>query len=96
MNPWKHWKNGFDRWERTTAEYLDNALQNPNLLGPSAKLLQVIMQTKSGTRRLVNRSWRSLGLTSRDEQERTLHRINQLESHLLDLQEELEELRDKR
>jgi hypothetical protein len=93
MSPWKNWKSGFDRWEKTTAEYFDKTLQNPGFLGPSAGLLKAMMQTKSNTDKAMNMWWNTLGLTNRDEQDRTLHRINQLESRILDLEEELLELK---
>lgn len=95
MSPWKIWKGGFDRWEKSTAEYLDKALQNPGFLGPSAGLLKMAMQTKSSSDKAMARWWSTLGLTNRDEQDRTLHRINQLESRILDLEEEVQELRGK-
>jgi hypothetical protein len=95
MNPWKIWKSGFDRWESTTAEYLDKALQSPAFLGPTGNLLKVVMKTKSTTNRAMARGWNALGKMSREDQDRALHRINDLESQILDLQEEIQELREK-
>lgn len=96
MTPWKTWKSGFDRWEKTTAEYLESTLQKASVLGPSANLLRVVMQAKIGTSRVVGKGLRAVGLTSRDQQDRAMHRINQLESKVLDLQEELDDLREQR
>lgn len=96
MNPLKIWKGGFDRWESTTAEYFDKALQNPAFLGPTGNLLKVLMHTKSTANRAVSRGWNALGLTSRAEQDKALHRINQLESLVMDLQEEIQDLREDR
>ena len=96
MTPWKLWKSGFDRWETTTAEYLESALQKASVLGPAASLLRVVMQAKIESSRMVDKGMRAIGLTSRDQQDRALHRINQLESQVLDLQEELQELREQR
>ena len=94
MSAWKLWKSGFDRWERTTSEYLDQALRSPALLAPTGSVLKVVMHTKSATAKLVGRGWNALGVTNREEQDVALHRINQLESQLLDLQEELRTLRE--
>lgn len=96
MNPWKIWKSGFDRWESTTAEYLDQALQSPALLGPTGHLLKVVMQSKSVANRAVAHGWNKLGVTSRADQDKAMHRINQLESLVFDLQEEVADLREKR
>lgn len=93
MGPWKIWKSGFDRWEKTTAAYLDKTLRNPALLGPSASLLNLLMQSKSGADQAMAMCWRTLGLPSQDAQDRAMHRINQLEGRILDLEEELRELR---
>jgi hypothetical protein len=96
MKPWKIWKSGFDRWESTTAEFLDKALQSPALLGPTGKLLKAVMQSKSAANSALASGWNALGLTSRADQDKALHRINQLESLIFDLQEEIEVLREKR
>tara|TARA_R110000868_G_scaffold233579_1_gene487288 strand:- start:157 stop:447 length:291 start_codon:yes stop_codon:yes gene_type:complete len=94
MSAWKLWKSGFDRWERTTSEYLDQALRSPALLAPTGSVLKVVMHTKNATSKLVGRGWNVLGVPNREEQDVALHRINQLESQLLDLQEELRALRE--
>ncbi|MBL4637256.1 MAG: hypothetical protein JKY56_25600 [Kofleriaceae bacterium] len=94
MSAWKVWKSGFDRWERSTSEYLDKALQSPAILGPTGTILKTVMRTKSTANKMVARAWNTIGLTSRNEQDRAVHRINQLEGKILDLQEELQELRE--
>lgn len=93
MSSWKIWKSGFDRWESTTAEYLDKALQNTSFLSSSGTLLKAVLNAKSTANRVVDGGWTRLGLTSRNEQDRALHRINELESRLLDMEEEIRELR---
>lgn len=93
MSVWKIWKSGFDRWERTTSEYFDKALRSPAILAPSGSMLKAVMHTKSAATKLVGRGWNALGVTNREEQDRAMHRINQLESQLLDVQEELRVLR---
>jgi hypothetical protein len=95
MGPWKIWKSGFDRWESATAEYLDQALQSPAFLGPTGTLLKAVMQSKSATNKAMARGWNKLGLMSREDQDKALHRINQLESLVMDLREEIEDLREK-
>ena len=93
MSPWKLWKNGFDRWEKTTADYLDGALKRESVLGPSASILKLVMQAKTHSDKARALWWKSLGLPHREEHDWAVHRINQLEGKILDLEEELRELR---
>ena len=88
---WETWKKGFDAWERTTASYLDGVLRNPALLQPAGALLTVMMKTKAASDRAAAAWWGSLGLPTKRDQERSLHKLNQLESRLLDLEERLED-----
>lgn len=95
MNPWELWKKGFEAWEKTTAEYLEVVLKNPAVLGPAGSLLTAAMKTKSASDRAVASWWGALGLPTKRDQERALHKLNTLESRLLDLEERLEDgLRD--
>jgi len=88
---WKMWKTGFDAWERTTASYLDGMLRNKAMLQPAGAMLTAVMKTKAATDRAVAAWWGAVGLPTKRDQERSLHRINQLESRVLDLQEQLED-----
>lgn len=90
---WKVWKSGFDRWEKTTSEYLDKALRSPAVLTPSATVLTSLLQGKTAADKFLALCWKSLGIAHRDEHDVALHRINQLESKILDLEEEIRELR---
>lgn len=89
MNPWQLWKRGFDAWEKTTAEYFDQVLENPSVLGPAGAVLSATMKAKAATDRLAARFWGGLGLATKRDQERALHKLNQLESKLLDLEDRL-------
>ncbi len=93
MNPWDMWKKGFDAWEKATAAYLEQVMQSPAVLGPSGNVLSAVMKTKAATDRAVAAWWGAFGLPTKRDQERGLHKLNQLESRLLDLEEELATLR---
>ena len=88
---WEMWKQGFAAWEQTTAQYMEKVMSNPGVLGPAGAMLTAAMKTKSATDRMLSSWWSSLGLPTRRDQERALHKLNQLESKLLDLQERLED-----
>ncbi|MBP6631219.1 MAG: hypothetical protein KBG28_02350 [Kofleriaceae bacterium] len=89
MNAWDMWKKGFAVWEQTTAKYLEQVMSNPAVLGPAGTMLTAAMKTKAATDRAVSTWWATIGLPTRRDQERSLHKLNQLESRLLDLEERL-------
>jgi hypothetical protein len=86
---WDLWKQGFDAWEQATAQYLEKVMTNPSVLGPAGTMLSVAMKTKSAADRVLASWWAALGLPTRADQERALHKLNQLESRLYDLEERL-------
>ena len=90
---WEMWKKGFERWESTTATYLEQVMKNPVVIGPMGAMLTAVMKSKSMTDRTMAQVWGSMGLATKRDQERTLHALNQLQSRLLDLEEKLNEHR---
>ena len=51
-------------------------------------------KTKAATDRAVSQWWGAIGLPTKRDQERALHKLNTLESRLLDLEDRLAESRD--
>lgn len=95
MDLWKMWKKGFDAWEKATAAYLDKVMQSRAVLEPSGAMLTAAMRTKAATDKLLCAWWGAWGLPTKADQERELHKLNQLESRLLDLEEKLVELEER-
>lgn len=91
MIGWDLWKKSFDAWESTTAQYLDKVMRNPAILGPAGAVLSATMKTKAATDRALATWWGSVGLSTKRDQERALHKLNQLESRLFDLEEAMAE-----
>lgn len=89
MNPWEIYKKFFAAWESTTANYMETVLKSPLVLEPSGAWLTAMMKAKSSTDKAAAGFWGSLGLPTKRDQERALHKLNQLESRLLDLEEKL-------
>ena len=87
---WKAWKQGFDVWEKATAEYLDTVLRSPLILGPSGKMLGTTMKVVARTNDSLAKWWGRVGLSTKRDQERTLHALNQIQSRLMDIEERLE------
>ena len=91
MNPWELWKKGFEAWEKTTADYLENVMRSPAVLEPAGGLLTAAMKAKVMTDKAVASWWGAWGLPTKRDQERALHKLNSLESRLLDLEEQIED-----
>jgi hypothetical protein len=90
---WDLWKKGFDAWEDATARYTEQVLRSPAVLTPSGAMFTALMKTKAATDRLAEAWWSAWGLPTRRDQERALHALNQIQSRLADLEEQLAELK---
>jgi len=86
---WDMWKQGFNAWEQATAQYMEKVLTNPGVLAPAGAVLTAAMKTKAQADRAIAAWWSAWGLPTRRDQERTLHKLNQLESRLYDLEERI-------
>lgn len=95
MMAWDLWKQGFDAWENATAEYLENLLENESVLGPAGAMLTLAMKTKVTTDKMLSAWWGAMGLPTKRDQERSLHKLNQIESRLLDLEEMIQNREDQ-
>ncbi len=91
MNLWKTWKTAFDAWENNTAQMLDPIVRSARVLEPAGSALSAAMKLKSMTNRASAAWWSAIGLPTRRDQERALHKLNTLESRILDLEEQLED-----
>ncbi len=86
---WDLWKKGFGAWEKATTQFVEKALTNASVIGPAGALLTTVMKTKAAGDEVLTRWWSMFGLPNRRDQELTLHKLNQMESRMLDLQEQL-------
>lgn len=94
MNAWDTYKKFFNAWEGATAQYLEHWLKSPLLLEPAGAWLSATMKMKAAGDKAAAQWWGSVGLPTKRDQERALHKLNQLESRLLDLEEQLAEARN--
>lgn len=95
MNPWDFWKKSFYTWEKNTASMLETLLRNPMVLGPSGQMLTAVMKARAASEKATADWWGGVGLPTKRDQERTLHLLNQLQSRILDLEEQIEELKEQ-
>ena len=92
---WRLWRKAFDTWEATTADHLETWLKSPVVLAPSGTALKFYMNARSQRERWLAQYYAALGIPTRRDQERTLHALNQLQSRLLDLEEQIADLQDE-
>ena len=90
---WKMFKDSFNTWEKSTAKYMEEVLKNPVVLWPAGKMLTATMKTRTRMDEASAKMWGSMGLPTKRDQERTLHALNQLQSRIMDLEEQLEDAR---
>lgn len=93
MIGWTQWKQAFDVWEQATAEYMETVLKSPLVLGPAGTMLGSFMKAKAKADNAVQTAWGNMGLPTKRDQERSLHALNQIQSRLLDMEEQLEDMR---
>jgi predicted nucleotidyltransferase len=91
MFGWEEYKKMFFAWENATANVLEQWLKSPLVLEPAGAWLSTMMKMKSASDRAAAAWWGTLGLPTKRDQERALHKLNQLESRLIDLEERLAE-----
>lgn len=91
-NPWEIYKKWFYGWEAATAKLFEQWLASPLVLEPAGALLTAVMKAKAAQNRAAASWWGGLGLPTKRDQERALHKLNQIHSRLLDLEERLEAL----
>ena len=90
---WSTWKKGFDSWEVATARLLEQTLRSPLVLGPAGSMLTAALRVKKMSDDGLAAMWSRTGMANRREQEHAMHLLNQLESKLLDLEEDRSRVR---
>lgn len=86
-------RQAFALWERTTSAYLGSLSRNPFFLGSAGSGLNALFSAKKLADDALTGFVSALGLATREDQERTLHLLHQIEGKLEDLQFELEQAR---
>lgn len=86
----------FDRWEAWSTLPLEAALGSAKLTGPAGAWLSFVARSAEVQRRWLRTWWDAWGIASREEQEHVLHTLNDLQSRLYDLEDQIEDLREAR
>lgn len=93
MMTWDLFKQYFNSWENLTAKYLEEWMKSPLVLEPAGAWLSTMMKAKAQADKTVAQTWGLFGLPTKRDQERSLHALNQIQSRLLDLEEQLAALK---
>jgi hypothetical protein len=89
MVGWDTFKKMFGAWEAQTAKLSEEWLKSPLVLEPAGTFLGAAMKTKAASDRAVAAMWGAIGIATKRDQERTLHALHQIQSRLMDLEEQL-------
>lgn len=89
---WTAMKSSFDAWEQAATPLFDTWLRSPFFLGSAGTMLTGLTRARAVQRKLLDHWWANVGLSTRRDQERTLHGIDELQSRLVDLEARLAEL----
>ncbi len=86
-------RQAFALWERTASAYFAALSRNPFFLGSTGSGLNALFSAKKVADDALTSFVSALGLATREDQERTLHLLHQIEGKLEDLEFELAERR---
>ena len=92
---WELWKKGFYAWESSTAKLAEQWLRSPLVLKPAGDALTAVMKIKAANDKAAAAWLGAVGLPTKRDQERTLHALNQLQSQLYDLEDQIAQLNGK-
>lgn len=96
LDPWALFEQSYRAWERAAGPLMDTWLGSASTFAPAGKLLGLVTRAQKTQRRMLREWWGGLGVATRDDQARTLHALQALESRLIDLEERLEDAEDRR
>ncbi|NUP11244.1 MAG: hypothetical protein HOW73_34800 [Polyangiaceae bacterium] len=95
MFGWDAFKQYFNAWETSTAKVVEAWMKSPLVLEPAGAWLTAMMKTKAAADKGAAAAWGLVGLPTKRDQERTLHALNQIQSRLMDLEEQLASLKSE-
>jgi len=89
-------KKGFAAWESATNKYFEEVLTNPAVLKSLGSIMSSGMSLMAMRSKAATAVWGALGLATKQDQERTLHSLNQLQTLVMDLEEKIEKVSERR
>ncbi len=90
--PYNPFREAFDVWEKHTARYWDQVLRNPLFLDMLGTNLRTSLGFQRAFQGILELTWRTWGLPTRYDQERTLHELNQLDTQIQQISRRMDAL----
>lgn len=84
-----------ESWEKKASDYFDTVLRHPTFLNAIGGLLSTGCRNKAQFDRAMGALWKNLNLPNKNDQERTLHLLNELHSRIFDLEERISALTEE-
>jgi hypothetical protein len=94
MNPFEVQKKMFEEWERNLASYLDKTMRQPEFMQLVGRNLELAMTLQGAVKGHVQKALKALAVPTEEELAGLYRTVNDLESRMLDLEEELEDLKE--
>lgn len=82
----------FQIWEQLMSQYMDALLRNQQFMDMTGKALEHSLQFKQQIDRMVEMAVANMQLPTRNDQDRSLSKLNELEGLLRDVNEKLDRL----
>ena len=86
----------FDFFEKTTSGFLEKLAKDDNLLKIMGKWRDNALDFKNYFDKIITEVLKNMNLPNKRDQEKTLHKINMLESQISDLTERVEKLSNRK
>lgn len=86
----------FEFFEKSTSGFFEKLVQDDNLLKIMGKWRDNAFDFKTYFDKLLNEALKNMNLPNKQDQEKTLHTINMLESQIQALEEKIEKLTKKK
>jgi polyhydroxyalkanoate synthesis regulator phasin len=86
----------FDFIEKTTTGFMEKLLKDDNLLKIAGKWRDNALDFKNYFDKMISEALKNMNLPNKKDQEKTLHKINMLESQVADIEERIKKLAGKK
>ncbi len=86
----------FEFFEKSTTGFMEKLMKDDNLLKIAGKWRDNALDFKTYFDKIISEALKNMNLPNKKDQEKTLHKINMLESQLADISERLGKLTGKK
>lgn len=92
MNPFEIQKKMFEEWERNLASYLEKTMRQPEFMQLVGRNLEMATTLQGAVKGHVQKALKALSVPTEEELTGLYRTVNDLETRMLDLEEQLEDL----